>query len=109
MALEIGDENATSGMTKAIFDQLDATLMSQEKKDKLKPADLDNIRTGWRKLAFALAKALVPYLTGNMEISGIQTTGTVTVDVKDSGGTEIGTGTSTVSSTQSGPTTGHVT
>lgn len=110
MALQIGDPNATSGMTKAIFDELDAKLMTQDEKNQLKPQDLESIRSGWRKLAFAVSTGIINYLKANMEILGIEATGSVTTTVTGSvSGTNVtGTGTGTVAATQSGPTTGHV-
>lgn len=77
MALVIGSVNATSGMSKAVFDQFDIVLMSQEEKNKLKPQDLENIRNSWRKLAFAIAKGVIDHITSNMEIYGVQTQGNV--------------------------------
>lgn len=81
MGLQIGDINATSGMSKAIFDQLDSILMSQEEKNKLKPQDLENIRSGWRKLAVAIATGVIEHIKANMEIFGIQTQGNVSAAV----------------------------
>ncbi|MGH7597043.1 MAG: hypothetical protein ACREOI_11870 [bacterium] len=110
MALEIGNEDPPSGMSKAIYDQFDNILMLPDEKNKLKSADLENIRNGWRKLAHAIAKGIVPYIKANMEIAGIQTSGSVTTTVTGTvtGTTVTGTGTGTVTTNQSGPTTGHV-
>jgi hypothetical protein len=108
MALQIGDTNATSGMSKAIYDQFDALLSPPLA--GMPPADLEKVRTGWRQLAYAIAKGVVEHIKTNMEISGIQTTGSVNVNVTGtvSGSSVTGTGTGTVNTTQSGPTTGHV-
>ncbi|WP_347275090.1 hypothetical protein [Candidatus Kuenenia sp.] len=84
MALQIGDVNATSGMSKAIFDHLDSILMSQEEKNKLKPQDLENIRKGWRKLAVAIAAGVIEHITANMEVFGVQTQGNVSAAVTGS-------------------------
>jgi hypothetical protein len=102
MALVIGDQGATTGLTKDIFDQFDAILMSDEDKSKLKPPDLEKVRDGWRKLAFAIASGVVNHLKASMEVKGIQASGTIDVNVvnnKASG---------PVSVTQSGPITGHI-
>ncbi len=107
MALVIGDQSATSGLTKEIFDQFDAVLMSDEDKSKLKPPDLEKVREGWRKLAFAIATGVVNHLKTSMEVKGIQASGTINVDVKN-GGATIGTANGPVSVTQSGPITGHI-
>lgn len=89
MALQAGDQTATSGMTKAIFDQLDAALGPGIA--SFPPADRETVRDGWRKLASAIAGGVVGHIVANIEIFGIQ------VGVP----TESG-------ATQTGPTTGHV-
>jgi hypothetical protein len=108
MALVIGDQTATTGMTKAIFDQLDAVLMSEDDKAKMKPADLEKVREGWRKLAVAIATGVVNHLKTNMEVMGIQASGTINVDVKNDAAAHIGTASGPASLTQSGLTTGHI-
>jgi hypothetical protein len=106
MALQAGDPNATTGMGQAIFNEIENQLSAG-----MKPEDLNNVRPSWRKLAFAIATGVINHIKANMEISGIQTTGPVTTTVTGtvSGTTVTGTGTGTVNTTQSGPTTGHVT
>ncbi len=89
MALQVGDQTATTGMTKAIFDKLDEALGPGIA--SLPAADKETVRNGWRKLAFAIAGGVVNHITANMEIFGIQV------------GVQTGTG-----ATQTGPTTGHV-
>lgn len=89
MALQAGDQTATAGMTKAIFDKLDETLGPGI--ESLSPADKEKVREGWRKLAFAIAGGVVAHIAANMEIFGIQV------------GVQTATG-----ATQTGPTTGHV-
>lgn len=89
MALQAGDQAATIGMTKAIFDQLDAALGPGIA--SLPPADREKVRDGWRKLAAAIAGGVVAHIVANMEIFGIQ------VGVQSESG-----------ATQTGPTTGHV-
>jgi hypothetical protein len=57
MALSVGDAGATSGMTKAIYDQLNATLSP----DVPGPA-LPDAQAAWKKLSFALATSIIEYL-----------------------------------------------
>lgn len=89
MALAAGNQAATAGMTKAIFDKLDQVLGPGI--ESLEPAAKEAVRDGWRKLAFAIAGGVVEHIVANMEIFGIQV------------GVQSGSG-----ATQTGPTTGHV-
>ncbi len=66
MSLQIGDIQASSGMSKAIFDQFDSNLMTQDAKNKLKPEDLAVIREGWKKLAYSIAKGVIDHLESNV-------------------------------------------
>ncbi len=66
MPLQAGDINASSGMSKAIFDQFDSNLMTQDAKNKLKPEDLAAIREGWKKLAYSIAKGIIDHLESNV-------------------------------------------
>lgn len=90
MALDIGDPNAGSGMTKAIYGALERanqnTLndaikeLSQENQDKVRQTTKEN----WQKLAHAIAEGVVTYIKDNMEMSDIQTTGRVTMPIEGS-------------------------
>ena len=108
MALIIGDVTATTGMTKAIFDQFDAVLMSDEDKSKMKPADLEKVRDGWRKLAVAIATGVVNHLKSNMEVQGIQAGGNLNLDVKNDAAVHIGAASGPATLSQTGATTGHI-
>jgi hypothetical protein len=57
MALSVGDAGATSGMTKAIYDQVNATLSP----DVPGPA-LPDAQAAWKKLSFALATSIIEFL-----------------------------------------------
>lgn len=105
MALDAGDKEAQTGMTKAIYDQLN-TLLSPA----IPAASLPDVQRGWRTLAYAISKGVVDYLVANMEVTGIQTSGTLTVNVAAPAnpGAVIGSGTSNFTAAQTGPTTGHV-
>jgi len=74
MALEIGDQEATAGMTKAIFDEMQAII--EPGLGGLGEEDLESIREGWRKLSLAIATGVVNHILSNMEIIGIHTSGT---------------------------------
>jgi len=100
MALVIGGVTADTGMTKAIFDQFDALLSPplQKAVDDAKDADvrdaaqkaLDAARDGWKKLAFAIATGVVQHLVANLEVAGVQTSGTVTATVQGQVATAVG-------------------
>ena len=82
MALTIGDLNASSGMTKAIYDEVRATI---EPGLNVDAATLEVMREGWRKLAYAVARGVVTHLQSNLEVRGVQTRGNIAAPV--SGGT----------------------
>jgi hypothetical protein len=95
VALSIGSVNADSGMSKAIYDQVDALLSpplqtavdeaTAAAKPKAQEA-LDAARDGWRKLAFAVAKGVVDHVLSNMEVVGVQTRGNVAAAVSGNTG-----------------------
>lgn len=105
MAMQIGNEQASSGMAKAIYDMLDQVM-----KPTVPPDSLEDARNGWRKLAFAVASGVITYIKANMEISGIQGQGSVTTTVVGTvAGTAVsGTGTGNVTTSQTGSPSGHV-
>lgn len=70
MALEAGDAAATRGMSRAIYEQLDALLSPEIEASA--PDYLEQARDGWRKLSFAIAGGVVAHILSNMEIYGIQ-------------------------------------
>lgn len=115
MALVIGDINASSGMAKAIYEELE-TLLSPPLQG-MSPQDLEKVKTGWKQLAFAIATGVVNHIKSNMEISGIQTKGDVSVRVNGNTGTfnnhshtitNVPGNQSNVVFTQSNDGTGHV-
>ncbi len=97
MALEIGDQTAASGMTKAIYDKLNEMFQP-----KVPPANLADAQAGWRNLAFAIATGVVSYLLSNLEITGLTVGGSLTLPVSGSNAS------GNASLTQSGATTGLV-
>lgn len=101
MALQIGPKTATSGMTKAIYDQMNGVLSPPL--SGLPPAELEKIRDSWKQLAFAISKGVIDHIMANIEIKGVQTRGDVSATV--SGGTAAQTG---VVFTQSNDGTGRV-
>jgi hypothetical protein len=97
MALVIGTVAAESGMSLAIFEQIDALLAPPLQEaldaapDAAKPhakAALDGARDGWRKLSFAIAAGVVSYLLSNLELRGIETRGDVTAKVSGTTATQ---------------------
>ena len=66
MALDIGDSGATSGLTKAIYDQIRTNI--EPDLGGLNEEDLEPVRDGWRKLAHAVAKGVVDHIKDNMEV-----------------------------------------
>lgn len=88
MALVIGDAGATTGMAAAIYAQLQTHL--EPGLGGVKEADREQVRDGWRKLAHAIATGVVTHLLENLELSGVQTRGDVSVAVSGSTGTQTG-------------------
>jgi hypothetical protein len=105
MVMQIDDDQAGSGMTKDIYDQIDQIM-----KPGIPPASLEDARKGWRKLAFAVASGVITHIKSHMEISGIQGQGNVTTTVTGTvaGNSVTGTGSGPVATLQTGPVTGHV-
>lgn len=69
MALTSGDSTAASGMAKNIYDKL---------REVFEPgigtgAEADQIRSGWKKLAYAVAAGVIQHVVSNMAINGITT------------------------------------
>jgi hypothetical protein len=75
MALEIGDQAATSGMTKAIYDEMSAVL--EPDLGELSEQDITTMREGWKKLSYAIAKGVIKHIKANMEIHDIKTEGEI--------------------------------
>lgn len=88
MALQIGTKTATSGMTKAIYDQMNDVLSPPL--SNLPAADLEKIRNSWKQLAFAISKGVIDHITANMEIKGVQTRGNISAAVSGSTATQTG-------------------
>jgi hypothetical protein len=75
MAMEIGDQSATSGMTKAIYDEMSAVL--EPDPEELSEEDITVMREGWKKLSYAIAKGVIEHIKEHMEIHDIETEGEV--------------------------------
>jgi hypothetical protein len=90
MPLDIGSPNASTGMSKAIFEELDNQL-SPPLQDAIDKAignakyeaqkALEKARKSWQKLAYAIAKGVIDHILLNMEIVGIKTSGDVMTTV----------------------------
>lgn len=101
MGLEIGEITSSSGMSKAIFDQLN-TILSPPL-DGTPPEDMETIRDSWRKLAFAIATGVIEHIRLNMVIKEITTQGDISATVLDDTATQEG-----VIFSQNNDGTGHV-
>jgi len=89
MALQIGTKTANSGMTQAVYDQMNAILSPPL--SGLPPADLAKIQDSWKQLAFAISKGVIDHINANMEIKGVQTSTTASggVFTQSNGGTGL--------------------
>jgi hypothetical protein len=86
MALAAGSADAQSGLTKSVYDRLDAALsppLQQAVTDGSPGAQetLDAARDGWKKLAFAISAGVVEHIVANLEVFGVQTSGNVSAAV----------------------------
>ena len=84
MGLEIGDIAAGSGMSKAIFDELN--IIMSPPLEGMPQEDMEKIRDSWRKLAFAIATGVIEHIKSNMDIYGIETRGDVNTTVQGNTG-----------------------
>jgi hypothetical protein len=84
MALSIG--NTGSGMTKAIYDQVVAEL--EPDLGSMSEADRAKVRAGWAKLAHAVATGVVNHLVGNLQLTGVQTRGSISATVSGATATQ---------------------
>jgi len=103
MALEAGSKTADAGMSRAIYDQLDA-LLAGPLQDAVHDAEvagdaklqaaaqeaLDSAREGWKKLSFAIAAGVVNHIRTNLEITGIQARGDINASVSGQAATQSG-------------------
>ncbi len=104
MALSIGDIKASSGMSQAIYNQLN-TLLSPS----IPAATLPQSQASWQQLAFAIATGVVQHILANMEINNIQAGGTISVAISQvNGAAATGTAGGNISLNQTGVTSGHV-
>jgi hypothetical protein len=84
MAIDVGDSGALGGMTKDIYDKLNELL-----KGKVPDDQLTDAQAGWKEIAFAVATGVVGHLLQNLEITGLQVTGSA--DLTVAGGKATGT------------------
>ncbi|MCP4647337.1 MAG: hypothetical protein GY852_06320 [bacterium] len=93
MALEAGTDKADSGMSRAIYLQIDALLSPQfgSSNSGDDGSALSQAREGWKQLSFAIAQGVIEHIKANMEIFGISTKGRVDgkeiVFIQDNDGT----------------------
>lgn len=87
MALSVGNKDATTGMTKAIYDALREALeadladLSEEQRTP--------IQESWKKMAHAIATGVISHIASNMEVFGITTQGNVNTSVQGSTGSAL--------------------
>jgi hypothetical protein len=90
MALVPGSVAADSGMSQAIYEQIDPLLspplqkaVDQAAGDAKTAAEqaLAAARDGWRKLSFCIATGVINHLKSNLEIRGVQTSPTANAPV----------------------------
>jgi hypothetical protein len=106
MALQPGDADASLGMSLKIYEKINEVL-----KEGIDQATLPDVQRSWKKLAFAIATGVIEHLKSDMEITGIQSSGSISAPVTGtvSGGTTVaGTATGSVTTNQTAPFTGHV-
>ncbi len=113
MSLKIGNITANTGMSKAIYDQINTVLTPSL--DEMSEEGMVIIRESWQKLAFAVATGVVEHIKSNMEISGVDvsindvsTAVNVETNCPSGPGTGSGTGSGTATGQQSNDGTGHV-
>lgn len=112
MALIIGDKNASSGMSKAIYDKIREVM---EPIDGVTGQALEDLRNSWKKLSYAIADGVVNHIKANMEIHGVEvsisdvsTNVSVVTTCPAGAGSGTGTGSGTATGQQSNDGTGHV-
>jgi RNA-binding protein YhbY len=97
LALVIGDEGATNGMAKDIYDKLNELL-----KAPVPPADLEKAQKVWKQIAFGVATGVVTHLLDNLEVSGVAVSGQANLPVANNSAA------GTVTLTQTSATTGLI-
>ena len=80
MTLSVGNKDATTGMTKAIYDALREALEADL--GELSEEQRTPIRASWKKMAYAIAKGVIEHIVSNMEVYGITTQGDVSTTVE---------------------------
>jgi hypothetical protein len=80
MSLEPGNNNATVGMSKAVYECIKAEFESNL--IGLDPDNTQEIKSYWKKLAYAVSKGVIDYFIENLEIIGIATKGDILTSVK---------------------------
>jgi hypothetical protein len=84
MALEVGNQDAASGMSKAIYDRIRDVM--EPDLGELSEDDLGAMQASWKKLAYAIARGVIEHITANMEIRGVQTRGNISAPVSGNTG-----------------------
>jgi hypothetical protein len=80
MTLSIGNKDATTGMTKGIYDALREALEADLA--ELSEEQRTPIRASWKKMAYAISTGVIAHIVSNMEVFGITTQGNVSTSVE---------------------------
>lgn len=78
-ALPPPDDMTAGSMSYLIYHELNQLLSPPLLQANLSAEQLDPIRAGWKKLAYAIAKGVVEHLKSNLEIYGIKTEGDLSI------------------------------
>jgi hypothetical protein len=68
--MQAGNIEATSGMSKAIYDAMEANMS-----DAFPDGVPDVVQEGWKKLAFCIATGVVDHIKSNMDVDGTTAAG----------------------------------
>lgn len=72
------DDMTTGSMSYLIYNELNQ-LLSPPLQASMSAEQLDEVRTGWKKLDYAIAKGVIEHLKNNLEVYGIETRGDLTI------------------------------
>jgi hypothetical protein len=101
MPLNAGDNTASAGMAKAIYDTMKAELTPLFASADV---DMEPVEKAWKKISYAIAYGVIFHIKNNMEIIGIKTTWSDSTEL--TGTATEGTTTHTHPVTLTGPQTG---
>jgi len=80
MALNAGDSGATSGLSKAIYDEIESNVLenmdgwNEGDPNKLTDDAQEEIEDNWKQISYAIANGLIEHFKTNAEVVGVSTT-----------------------------------